>query len=316
MPHTLPFLRLGQSLIDDYPATAERLTPFHEPRYLAARAPTWGYWLTPGGFAAPMIVLRKAGLRYGQLTGRLIGLKSGHAEPTQQDFDSFWQLADRMDFLLSPVATAYSRLVPAGAHSLPFGTLWLSLIPTEDQLLAAMHHKHRYKIRKAEREGVEIRWGLDQADRFYQLLRRTSERQDRAQVVSRREFDSLVAGFAEHVEIVMAYDPKGAQQGGALYLWNAEGCYYLYGASADDPQMGAINLLHWRVMQTMRARGVPKYDFVGARPTVEPNSKLAGIQDFKERFGSQFDAGFLWTLTFRPARRTIYDGLKWIQGKL
>ena len=61
----------------------------------------------------------------------------------------------------------------------------------------------------------------------------------------------------------------------------------MYGGSIEKPHTGAMNLLHWECIKYFKSKGVKKYDFVGARDSVDEDSKIKGIQRFKERFGGE-----------------------------
>ena len=75
-----------------------------------------------------------------------------------------------------------------------------------------------------------------------------------------------------------------------------------------DPDRGdgAITLA---VTPKMKEYGVSMYNFVGCRINVDKDSKQAGIQSFKERFGGQLVNCFLFKTVFHPFKKTIYDFL-------
>lgn len=96
-------------------------------------------------------------------------------------------------------------------------------------------------------------------------------------------------------------------QGCAVLLWRTgSSSYYLHGGSCSHPHSGALNFLHWEAIKKMKARGVLKYDFVGARVSPEPGSKLEGIQRFKSRFGGEMKVGYMWRYVNRPLRYKLY----------
>jgi lipid II:glycine glycyltransferase (peptidoglycan interpeptide bridge formation enzyme) len=95
------------------------------------------------------------------------------------------------------------------------------------------------------------------------------------------------------------------------------GAFYLYGASADKIEVtGAMNYLHWQSILQMKEKGVKRYDFAGARLSDVSGTRLEGIQQFKARFGSALDEGFLWKkdLSYMPCH--LFDNLLSFKLKL
>ena len=68
----------------------------------------------------------------------------------------------------------------------------------------------------------------------------------------------------------------------------------------------ALDFKLLKSMLTMKERGVTCFDFMGARLTTEPGSKLEGIQRFKSRFGSSLEEGYMFRFIVNKRRYWIY----------
>ncbi|HXC04046.1 MAG TPA: peptidoglycan bridge formation glycyltransferase FemA/FemB family protein, partial [Bacteroidia bacterium] len=179
----------------------------------------------------------------------------------------------------------------------------------EAELWNGLHGKHRNVIRNAQNKGVVIRRGMDQLEIFYALYQSTMERSSLyAEPISRfRQLGEALG--TEHLICAVAYYQE-KPMGGVLMPYSIYGAYYVYGASASGMEVnGALNLLHWNLIASMKARGVKRYDFVGTRLSDTAGTRLAGIQQFKSRFGSALDAGVLWKMDLNKIKCRCYDML-------
>ncbi len=118
--------------------------------------------------------------------------------------------------------------------------------------------------------------------------------------VSMKDLQRLRSNLGAQVAFYVARQDS-VPQGAAVLVWNrGHSAYYLYGGTVEAPVGGAMNLLHWQAMCDMKSRGVREYDFVGARVSPPPGSKLETIQRFKERFGATMRRGYLWKYPMNP----------------
>lgn len=185
-----------------------------------------------------------------------------------------------------------------------FGSYIISLEQSEDDIFANMHSKHRNVVRKAEKDGLTVEFGVQYAEVCYQLIKDTYDRQGKASF-SKEHFASLKE-MSNHVDFWVVKNGE-EYQGCAVLLWSKGfSSYYLHGGSAAHPHGGALNLLHWEAIKKMKERGVKYYDFVGARTNPEPGSKLEGIQRFKSRFGGEMKVGYMWRYVNNPLKYKFY----------
>ena len=199
------------------------------------------------------------------------------------------------DFCAQPSTHIVFHACPDNAISAPFGSYYVNLEKSEDDLWSGIHSKHRNVIRNAQKKGVDVRFGCQGDNAIaYQLLLQTMQRSNMS-FMGREKYDSMINYLGDNVLVVTAYHDD-IPQGCAVMPFSRYGAYYLYGGSIDAPVLGAMNLLHWEAMKYFKARRVKLYDFVGARILPEPGSKLEGIQRFKNRFGATMRTGFLWKM--------------------
>lgn len=155
----------------------------------------------------------------------------------------------------------------------PKCTLITDISKPEDELLAEMHEKTRYNIRLAEKKGLRI--ANDGFDDFYNLLQKTSSRQDIK--LHSKEYYKKLAGFNE---IFVAYH-ENIPVACAMVNFYEDTATYLHGGSDEKyKNLMAPNLLHWEIIKTAKSRGARFYDWWGI-----DEKKWPGITRFKRGFG-------------------------------
>ncbi len=205
----------------------------------------------------------------------------------------------------------YSVFQATPEHSIfcPFGTYLLTLENrSESEIFEKIHPKHRNVIRNAIKEGVEIRWGDDTLDDFYELYQSTMQRSsmycEPADYFRQMKFflkDMLLCGVAYY---------KGKPQGALIVPYSGYGGFYMFGATAPKVEVtGSMNLLQWEVIKLLLKKGVKRYDFAGARLSNVTATKLEGIQNFKKRFGGELVQGYLWKMDIDSTSCKIFDNL-------
>jgi len=207
--------------------------------------------------------------------------------------------------IYQPNTTALFNSYPDGAEVCGFGTYLLNLEEEISSLLSSLHGKHRNVIRKAERDGLTVEFGREYCNDFYKIYKDTMVRQARPYLpmsyfkgLEALSDEQLIFGIVKHNDLI---------QGGVVIVY-AEGQagYYLHGGSSQYHHTGALNLLHWEVIKTLKDRNVLKYNFVGARLAPIKGSKQEGMQRFKSRFGGNLESGFLWKINLDVNRVKLF----------
>ncbi|GHT69689.1 hypothetical protein FACS1894110_19650 [Spirochaetia bacterium] len=214
--------------------------------------------------------------------------------------------SNHVDFLTcrnTPLFMAY----PLGALYCKFGTYRIDLEKPEQELFANLHSKHRNVIRKAEKDGINISNSIENFSVCISLIQETFRRQGK--IYPSVDYFERLKALGENVEFWLAAD-NGEVQGSAVFLWSkGHSCYYMHGGSSNHPHTGAMNYLQWQAILSMKKRGVHYFDFVGARIDPPKDSKLEGIQRFKERFGSTLEEGYLFKYVINKFKYNLYINL-------
>lgn len=196
---------------------------------------------------------------------------------------------------------------PTGSTYVPFGTYYLDLEKhTEEELLIKQHHKHRYNASYAQRKGVELKYGYEVISDFHSLYKQTMDRSS-MYCESLNYFEEFFKYNKNNVICVVAYY-NNIPQGGLFIPFSDFAGFYVYGASSAEMTItGTINYLHWDTIKLLKLKGVKRYDFVGARLSDVTNTRLSGIQQFKERFGATLEKGFMWKIDINKFYCYLFD---------
>lgn len=168
----------------------------------------------------------------------------------------------------------------------PRRTAILDLQKPEEELLAAMHEKTRYNIRLAERRGVEAKnfqFPNPNFQSFWGLLRETAER-DRFHMHEKSYYEKLLAVRSENFSNELFFaEYEGKILAAAMVNFYKNTATYLHGASSREYRdIMAPHLLHWRIIQEAKRRGVGFYDLWGI-----DEKRWPGLTRFKTGFGGE-----------------------------
>lgn len=212
--------------------------------------------------------------------------------------------------IIQSYSYAVFSTVPDDSISCPFGTYVINMSGySEDELFSHIDPKGRNKIRNAQKNGVELKWGIDLINDFYVLYKSTMEKSKMycdpivhfKQMVDNLGSDNVLCGVS-----YLNDKPQAA-----LFIPYTNYCgYYLHGAMAakmDNP--GAMDYLQWEAISILKQKGVKQYDFVGARLSNVSGTKLEGIQNFKKKFGGELIKGYLWKIDIDNVQCKLFDGL-------
>lgn len=176
-------------------------------------------------------------------------------------------------------------------------TLWLLDLEgkTEDELMMGMEKKHRNLVRRAAKDGVEIKISSspEAAERFIDLHWQTVGRHNFTPY-PKDYFRDQVKLFAEDDQALVfeAYH-EGALLASAIIMYYGQVGAYHHGASSSLPEhrkIPASYLLQWEVIKEAQRRELKAYNFWGIAPGKNPKHPFYGITHFKTGFGGrQYD---------------------------
>ena len=194
--------------------------------------------------------------------------------------------------MFSRIEPASKDLVPSGSHkthdSQPANTLLLDLSKTEEELLAAMHHKTRYNIGLAGRRGVHVEFREHELSEVWQLFEETGSR-GHFRLHERAYYEQMLKSLKGecHAFLATAYfehHPIAT----TLMLDFGDTRTYLHGASERvHRKIMAPSLLHWELIRSAKAKGLKWYDWWGVAPADAKGHPWEGVSRFKSGFGGE-----------------------------
>ena len=172
-------------------------------------------------------------------------------------------------------------LAPFGFDLLTkFETYWIDLLESEETLWSNLKSECRSRVRKAEKEDVEIRRETDDSflNDFWSMSEETFAK-SHIQPTHTREFCTQVwkrLSPLNRVHVLSAF-VSGRRAAILVLPFDSQTMYYWGGASYQEfREIPVNNLLHWRAIREAKALGLRRYDFV---------SSEGGPGRFKKTFG-------------------------------
>jgi len=171
----------------------------------------------------------------------------------------------------------------------------LDVTRDERALLAGMDGAQR-KIRKAEREGVEVTEAQSLADveAYHRLSSDTADR-----IRTRSRFTELPLAFfveiwqrmvpAGHARLFLARH-QGELIAGNLFFVHGDTMLYYQGASTRDRAQTlrqAPAACFWTAIREAKKLGLARFDFGGCTPTADVTDPRYGVWEFKKKWGGQ-----------------------------
>lgn len=241
-----------------------------------------------------------------------------------EDPEGAWDvLKQACDTLAKERSSVFTRLEPGAPieqHApydwpitleayLPRHTLMLPLELSEEELLKQMAQKGRYNIKQAQKKGVLVRQGgPEDFDRFYALLRDTGAR-DGFSVHPKGFYEAFLKELGDLARFYVA-ELEGEVVSGALMTTFGDTATYYYGASSSkDRSSRASYLLQWQAALDAKKDGFLWYDFLGVAAEGAKKDPLAGVTQFKTRFGGHRSS-------YHASRVKVYRRGWWLVRKL
>lgn len=159
-------------------------------------------------------------------------------------------------------------------------SFWIDLTKSEEELLKSFHHKTRYNIRLAQKQGVTVvEDNSDKAfERYLELTFETAKRQGfyaHTEKYHRLMWEYLQPAGIAHL-LIAKYDNQIITTW-ILFTWK-EFLYYPYGASTDKyKEVMANNLMMWEAIKFGKKLGLKTFDLWG-------REEGKGFTKFKEGY--------------------------------
>lgn len=169
-------------------------------------------------------------------------------------------------------------------------TITLDLTRSETELLAAMKPKWRYNLRLADKRGVKVVLGAEDAlQSLYEMYAETGARDGfviRSFLYYRDVWTTMLR--AKQAQILLALVGDETVAGIILFVFGKR-AWYFYGASRGaHRELMPNHLLQWEGMRWAKAQGCTEYDFWGAPDILNESAPMYGVYKFKMGFGGEF----------------------------
>ena len=154
-----------------------------------------------------------------------------------------------------------------------------------DALWSAMPSKLRSQVRRPRNEGIEVRFGAEQLDPFYQVFARNMR--DLGSPTHRRQlFESIVHEMGSQVWFGCAYHKDVPVAGGCGLQWR-DSFELTWASSLREYNKFSPNmLLYWSFMERAASLGLREFDFGRCTPNT-------GSHKFKLQWGAH-DVPLYW----------------------
>jgi serine/alanine adding enzyme len=172
--------------------------------------------------------------------------------------------------------------LPVSTHKI---TVVLDLPADADRLFKQLDAKVRSQVRRPQKDGVTVRFGLDQLGPFFGVFAHHM-RDLGTPTQSRRLFEAIAETFPGDVWFGCAYLGDQAIAGGCGFRWATEYEMTWASALAAHKKLSANMLLYWAFMERAVKEGVTLFNFGRCSPE-------GGTHRFKQQWGSR-DEQLYW----------------------
>ncbi|MFT3888230.1 MAG: peptidoglycan bridge formation glycyltransferase FemA/FemB family protein [Arachnia sp.] len=162
---------------------------------------------------------------------------------------------------------------------------------TEAELLSGMNQLWRRNIKKAAKEGVEVRLG-ERADlaRFHDVYRETAARDGftgRSLAYFETMWDALNAEDPDRMRLYLS-EHEGDLVAATTMVRVGEHAWYSYGASSNAKrEVRGSNAIQWRMIRDANEAGCAVYDLRGITEGVGADDPEIGLIQFKVGTGGE-----------------------------
>ena len=162
-------------------------------------------------------------------------------------------------------------------------TVQIDLTCSPEQRLEGMDKKHRYLVRRLERQRLEWKWGASQ-ELVADLSRLHAEMASakRVSAAAASDLSRLMEDFQENARILIGTSGSDPVTGCLVLLKGKSAFYWRAATSPKGRELSASYAMIPELLKRLKAGGFRRFDFGGVLPGVE---SAAGINHFKQGFG-------------------------------
>ncbi len=187
------------------------------------------------------------------------------------------ELFQKLNFRNAPVHMMHPELA------------WLlDITVPEEELLKNMEKRTRYSIKKAQKDGVEVKASnkIEDIELFYNIYQETAQRQKFVPFSKnyvKKEFEIFIK---ENKALLFTAYYQNEPIATAVIVFDNNSAFYHHGASIRKyNNITASELLQWVAIKEAKSRGLRFYNFWGVAPEGIKNHPWQGLSKFKTGFG-------------------------------
>ena len=148
-----------------------------------------------------------------------------------------------------------------GYHPNPLYATFSGPLPANAGLISkGLPKDTRYMIRKAQKNNLELRRGMEQLGTFYKLFAQNMKRHG-TPVFPRALFENIVQEFPRQTDLLMAYKNDQPVIGVLSFIFRDTMLPYYAGVSPEASALAAANLLYFELMKDSVRMGLRQFDF-------------------------------------------------------
>ena len=168
-------------------------------------------------------------------------------------------------------------------------SVWINTEPGEEELLANMKQRTRYKVRLAEKKGVSVRRGTaEDFESIADLYAETSAR-DGFLIREKSYYLDVWQRFAAAGMLTpLIAEVEGKMIAAVMIFVTGDTARYVYGMSGAEHREKMPNyLLQWEAIKLAKEKGCRIYDLWGAPDEFNENDRMWGVYQFKRGLGGE-----------------------------
>ncbi len=183
----------------------------------------------------------------------------------------------------------FKSRIPLGVPS----TIYIDLEKSEEELWNNISHSGKYSIKRAEREGAQIKYyenpPEDSLVKFYEIFKETAKKK-KFYMIPLREALARTKAFGREAFLIAAYDKQSNLAGAKLFLGYDGLVLYSLGGTSELGRKNKIGYeLVWKSILYFKGLGYKTMDLEGKDDRRFPSftSGWEGFSHFKEKFGGE-----------------------------
>jgi FemAB-related protein (PEP-CTERM system-associated) len=134
------------------------------------------------------------------------------------------------------------------------------LLPIIEANFKRLPKDTRYMIRKAEKKGLRVQFGVEQLNDFYELFAQSMKRLG-TPVFPKALFQNLISEFPNHSQLMLVYSGTKPVTGVLSFFFRDTILPYYAGASDEATVLAANNFMYWELIKWAGEHGFKTFDF-------------------------------------------------------